>query len=97
MRLTEKLSNPENSGDCMTAFNMAWRTKVESDAKSSARSIPRKAWKKPIMTTISSAKKIRDSRIMTFSTTNMAPKKRKVSRYSRRRIQNMGAVKAKKS
>jgi hypothetical protein len=77
---TAKLSKPENSGDCMTALSMACRTKVESAAKSSARSMPRKAWKKPIMTTIRSAKKMSDSRIMTFSTTNMAPKKRNVSR-----------------
>lgn len=41
-----------------------------------------------------SAKKMRDSFIMTFSTTNMAPKKRMESRYKRSRIQNIGAEKA---
>jgi hypothetical protein len=81
----------------MTALSIACMTKVESAARSSAISIPMKAWKKPIMTTISSAKKMSDSRIMTFNTTNIAPKKRNVSRYSNNRIQNMGAVKARKS
>lgn len=46
--------------------------------------------------TISSAKKMSDSFIMTFSTTSMAPKNRKLSRYSSRRVQNIGALKARK-
>ena len=78
---TAKLSKPSNSGDCMTALSMAWMTKAESEAMlSSATSRPKKAWKKPSITTIRSAKKMSDSRIMTFNTTNIAPKKRKVSR-----------------
>lgn len=82
----------------MTAFNIAWNTKTVSFASwSSAMSRPIKAWKNPIMTTSSSMKKMSDSRIITLRTTSMAPKKRKVSRYNSRRIQNMGAVKARKS
>jgi hypothetical protein len=60
----------------------------------SALSMPTKAWRNPTMITIRRAKKIRDSFIMTLRTTSMAPKKRTESKYSRRRIQNMGAEKA---
>lgn len=63
---------------------------------SSARSNPMKACRKPMMMTSSRAKKMSDSFIMTLSTTSMAPKKRKLSRYSKRRIQNMGAQQARK-
>lgn len=54
------------------------------------------ACKNPTSTTNSSKKKIRLSRNMTFRTTSMAPKKRNVSKYKSSRIQNMGAVKARK-
>lgn len=48
------------------------------------------------MTMVSRAKKIKDSFIITLRTTIIAPQNRNVSRYSSNRIQNMGALKAKK-
>ena len=103
------MSKPEKSGDCITALAMAWRIKTvawnhvsrelqeekgRTSALLSALSIPMKACKKPMIMTISKAKKINDSFIMTFSTTNIAPKKRIESRYKRSLIQNIGAEKA---
>lgn len=57
---------------------------------------PINAWRKPIQTTTSREKKIKLSFIITFKTTSIAPKKRNVSRYSSKRSQNIGAVKARK-
>lgn len=91
------MSNPLNSGLCITEFAMADTMNHRSSAsKSSARSSPTNAWRNPMTMTISSAKKMSDSFIMTFSTTSMAPKNRKLSRYSSRRVQNIGALKARK-
>ena len=81
----------------MMALSIACMTKPMSFMTwSSAMSRPMNACKKPTSTTNSSRKKIRLSRNMTFRTTSMAPKKRNVSKYSSSRIQNMGAVKARK-
>lgn len=65
-------------------------------ASSSTWSIPMKACRNPIITIVSRAKKIKDSFIITLRTTIIAPKNRNVSRYRSNRIQNMGALKAKK-
>lgn len=65
----------------MMALAMADMMNVISSAtKSSAKSRPIKAWRNPMINTASRAKKMIDSFIMTFSTTSMAPKKRKLSR-----------------
>lgn len=81
----------------MIAFSIACMTKpISFMTWSSAISSPINACKKPTRTTNSNKKKIKLSRNMTFNTTSMAPKKRNVSKYSSRRIQNMGAVKARK-
>lgn len=52
--------------------------------------------RKPMTMTTKSAKKMIDSFIIILSTTSIAPKKRKLSRYSNSRIQNIGALTAKK-
>lgn len=77
----EKESNTSKSGLCMTALAMALRmTPYWSTSWSSAASRPMKAWRKPMIKTTKSAKKMNDSFIMTLSTTSIAPKKRNVSR-----------------
>lgn len=79
----------------MMALAMAlMMTPYSSTAMSSTASNPIKACRKPTMTTASRAKKMSDSFIITLSTTSMAPKKRKVSRYSSSRDQTSGALKA---
>lgn len=74
-------SNPSNSGLCIMALSMdSIINGTSSMTLFSVMSRPIKAWRKPMMTTTSSAKKIMDSFIMTLRTTSMAPKKRKLSR-----------------
>lgn len=71
--------------------------KILTSAFESALSIPMKACKNPTTITKSRAKKMRDSFIITFKTTSIAPKKRIESRYKSSLIQNIGAEKAVRS
>lgn len=89
------ISKPSYSGLWRMALSMdSTMNKTSPATSSSARSRPMKACRKPMMMIPSRAKKMTDSFIITFSTTSMAPKKRKLSRYSSRRDQNIGARKA---
>jgi len=68
--------------------------KTVASTSVSALSIPMNACKNPMMITLSSAKKMRDSLIITLRTTSIAPKNLMLSKYNNKRIQNIGAEKA---
>ena len=80
----------------MTLLAIACIKNVVTFVPSSTWCSPTNACKKPMQITTSNAKNIRLSFIMTFKITSIAPKNRKVSRYSRSRSQNIGALKARK-